>query len=78
MMQTSMPGMTAEFGAAPRNAWQSDVIKVQDINQQNGSALRKVYDQMPEPRYVISMEAVQTVVVVHHYSVVRGCDKIVQ
>ncbi len=43
------------------------------------SALRKVYDQMPEPRYVISMVSCTNGRGYYHYSysVVRGCDRIV-
>ena len=42
-------------------------------------ALRKVYDQMPEPRYVVSMGSCANGGGYYHYSysVVRGCDKIV-
>ena len=42
-------------------------------------ALRKVYDQMPEPRYVISMGSCANGGGYYHYSysVVRGCDRIV-
>jgi NADH ubiquinone oxidoreductase, 20 Kd subunit len=42
-------------------------------------ALRKVYDQMPEPRYVISMGSCANGggYRYYSYSVVRGCDKIV-
>ena len=39
-------------------------------------ALRKVYDQMPEPRYVISMEA-NGGGYYHCLFIVRGCDRIV-
>ena len=44
-----------------------------------GAALRKVYDQMPEPRYVVSMGSCANGGGYYHYSysVVRGCDKIV-
>jgi NADH ubiquinone oxidoreductase, 20 Kd subunit len=40
-------------------------------------ALRKVYDQMPEPRYVISMGSCANGGGYYHYSysVVRGCDR---
>src|SRR5471032_407971 len=43
------------------------------------AALRKVYDQMPEPRYVISMGSCANGGGYYHYSyaVVRGCDRIV-
>ena len=42
-------------------------------------ALRKVYDQMPEPRYVISMGSCANGGGYYHYSYsgVRGCDRIV-
>jgi NADH-quinone oxidoreductase subunit B len=73
MMQTSMPRYDLErFGAAPRaSPRQSDVMMA--------PALRKVYDQMPEPRYVISMGSCANGGGYYHYSysVVRGCDKIV-
>ena len=43
------------------------------------SALRKVYDQMSEPNYVISMGSCANGGGYYHYSysVVRGCDRIV-
>ena len=42
-------------------------------------ALRKVYDQMSEPKYVISMGSCANGGGYYHYSysVVRGCDRIV-
>jgi NADH-quinone oxidoreductase subunit B len=57
MMQMSMPRYDAErFGFAPRaSPRQSDVMIVAGtLTNKMAPALRKVYDQMPEPRYVIS------------------------
>src|SRR5262245_18892925 len=58
MMQASMPRWDLErFGFAPRSSpRQSDVMIVAGtLCNKMALALRKVYDQMPEPRYVISM-----------------------
>src|SRR6476661_2091740 len=58
MMQASMPRWDLErFGFAPRaSPRQSDVMIVAGtLCNKMAPALRKVYDQMPEPRYVISM-----------------------
>jgi Ni,Fe-hydrogenase III small subunit len=58
MMQMSMPRYDVErFGFAPRSSpRQSDVMIVGGtLTNKMAPALRKVYDQMPEPRYVISM-----------------------
>src|SRR5262249_36690187 len=55
MMQMSMPRYDAErFGFAPRGSpRQSDVMIVAGtLTNKMAPALRKVYDQMPEPRYV--------------------------
>src|ERR1700744_6445225 len=56
MMQASMPRYDLErFGFAPRaSPRQSDVMIVAGtLTNKMAPALRKVYDQMPEPRYVI-------------------------
>ncbi len=58
MMHTAMPRYDVErFGFAPRAVpRQSDVMIVAGtLTNKMAPALRKVYDQMPEPRYVISM-----------------------
>src|SRR5215468_2652845 len=82
MMQMSMPRYDAErFGFAPRaSPRQSDVMIVAGtLTNKMAPALRKVYDQMPEPRYVISMGSCANAGGYYHYSysVVRGCDRIV-
>ena len=69
------------FGAAPRaSPRQSDVMIVAGtLTNKMAPALRKVYDQMPEPRYVISMGSCANGGGYYHYSyaVVRGCDRVV-
>lgn len=65
------------FRASPR---QSDVMIVAGtLTNKMAPALRKVYDQMSEPRWVISMGSCANGGGYYHYSysVVRGCDKIV-
>src|SRR5471032_954234 len=69
------------FGVVPRpSPRQSDVMIVAGtLTNKMAPALRKVYDQMPEPRYVISMGSCANGGGYYHYSyaVVRGCDRIV-
>ena len=82
MMQMSMPQFDGErFGFAPRaSPRQSDVMIVAGaLTNKMAPALRKVYDQMPEPRYVISMGSCANGGGYYHYSyaVVRGCDRVV-
>ncbi len=82
MMQASMPRYDVErFGFAPRaSPRQSDVMIVAGtLTNKMAPALRKVYDQMPEPRYVLSMGSCANGGGYYHYSysVVRGCDRIV-
>lgn len=65
------------FRASPRH---SDVMVVAGtLCNKMAPALRKVYDQMPEPRWVISMGSCANGGGYYHYSysVVRGCDRIV-
>ncbi len=82
MMQASMPRYDMErFGMAPRaSPRQSDLMIVAGtLTNKMAPALRKVYDQMPEPRYVVSMGSCANGGGYYHYSyaVVRGCDRIV-
>jgi len=82
MMHMSMPRYDGErFGFAPRaSPRQSDVMIVAGtLTNKMAPALRKVYDQMPEPRYVISMGSCANGGGYYHYSyaVVRGCDRVV-
>ena len=82
MMHTSTPRYDLErFGNAPRaSPRQSDLMIVAGtLTNKMAPALRKVYDQMPEPRYVISMGSCANGGGYYHYSysVVRGCDRII-
>jgi len=69
------------YGVIPRGSpRQSDVMIVAGtLCNKMAPALRKVYDQMPEPRWVISMGSCANGGGYYHYSysVVRGCDRIV-
>jgi NADH-quinone oxidoreductase subunit B len=65
------------FRPSPR---QSDLIIVAGtLTNKMAPAFRKVYDQMAEPRWVISMGSCANGGGYYHYSysVVRGCDRIV-
>ncbi len=65
------------FRASPR---QSDVMIVAGtLTNKMAPALRQVYDQMPDPRWVISMGSCANGGGYYHYSysVTRGCDRIV-
>lgn len=65
------------FRPSPR---QSDVILVAGtLTNKMAPAFRRVYDQMAEPRWVISMGSCANDGGYYHYSysVVRGCDRIV-
>jgi len=65
------------FRASPR---QADVMIVAGtLTNKMAPALRRVYDQMPEPRWVISMGSCANGGGYYHYSysVVRGCDRVV-
>ena len=65
------------FRPSPR---QSDVMIVAGtLVNKMAPALRKVYDQMPEPRWVVSMGSCSNGGGYYHYSyaVTRGCDRVV-
>ena len=65
------------FRPSPR---QSDVMIVAGtLVNKMAPALRKVYDQMPDPKWVISMGSCANGGGYYHYSyaVVRGCDRVV-
>lgn len=65
------------YRASPR---QSDLMIVAGtLCNKMAPALRKVYDQMAEPRFVISMGSCANGGGYYHYSysVTRGCDRIV-
>lgn len=82
MMQTASARYDLErygclFRPSPR---QSDLMIVAGtLTNKMAPALRRVYDQMPEPRWVISMGSCANGGGYYHYSysVVRGCDRIV-
>ncbi|GMG23389.1 unnamed protein product [Aspergillus oryzae] len=82
MMQVSMPRYDQDrlgiiFRASPR---QSDVMVVAGtVTNKMGPALRQCYDQMPDPKWVISMGSCANGGGYYHYSysVVRGVDRIV-
>ena len=65
------------FRPSPR---QSDcMIVAGTLTNKMAAPLRKVYDQMPEPRWVVSMGSCANGGGYYHYSysVVRGCDRVV-
>jgi NADH-quinone oxidoreductase subunit B len=82
MMHTVGPTMDiARFGsealrASPR---QSDLMIVAGrVSQKMAPVLRQIYDQMPEPKWVISMGAcASTGGVFNNYALLQGVDKIV-
>ncbi len=82
MIHAYMPRYDLDrLGVIPRpSPRQSDVMIVAGtLCNKMAPALRKVYDQMPEPRWVISMGSCANGGGYYHYSysVVRGCDRIV-
>jgi NADH-quinone oxidoreductase subunit B len=82
MIHAYMPRYDLDrFGIFPRpSPRQSDVMIVAGtLCNKMAPALRKVYDQMAEPRWVISMGSCANGGGYYHYSysVVRGCDRVV-
>jgi NADH-quinone oxidoreductase B subunit len=65
------------FRASPRQA--DCIIVAGTLTNKMAPALRKVYDQMPSPKWVISMGSCANGGGYYHYSysVVRGCDRII-
>jgi NADH-quinone oxidoreductase subunit B len=64
------------FRGSPR---QADVMIVAGtVTKKMSQIVRRVYDQMPEPRYVLSMGSCAcTGGIFNTYSVVQGCDSFV-
>lgn len=69
------------FGIMPRaSPRQADLMIVAGtLTNKMATAIRKVYDQMAEPKYVVSMGSCANGGGYYHYSysVVRGCDRII-
>jgi len=65
------------FRASPRQA--DCIIVAGTLTNKMAPAFRKVYDQMPEPKWVLSMGSCANGGGYYHYSyaVVRGCDRVV-
>lgn len=82
MMHVSMPRYDQDrlgiiFRASPR---QADIMIVAGtVTNKIGPAIRLLYDQMPDPKWVISMGSCANGGGYYHYSysVVRGVDRII-
>ncbi len=82
LMQTGGPrGDFDRFGAAPRPSPRaSDLIMIAGtLTYKMGMRVRRLYDQMSEPRYVISMGSCANCggLFQYSYSVVKGVDQII-
>ena len=64
------------FRSSPR---QADVMIVAGrVSQKMGPVLRQIYDQMPEPKWVISMGAcASSGGMFNNYAIIQGVDKVV-
>ena len=64
------------FRASPR---QADLMIVAGrVSQKMGPVLRQIYDQMPEPKWVISMGAcASSGGMFNNYAIIQGVDKVV-
>src|SRR4029077_19472957 len=64
------------FRAPPR---QADLMIVAGrVSQKMGPVLRQIYDQMPEPKWVISMGAcASSGGMFNNYAIIQGVDKVV-
>jgi len=69
------------FGMVPRPSPRQSAVMIAagTLCNKMAPALRRVYDQMPEPRWVVSMGSCANGGGYYHYSysVTRGCDRIV-
>jgi len=82
LMHTAGPGFDiARFGseavrASPR---QADLMIVAGrVSQKMAPVLRQIYDQMPEPKWVISMGAcASSGGMFNNYAIIQGVDKVV-
>ena len=82
LMQTGGPRADADrFGSIPRaTPRQADLMIVAGtLTYKMASRVRRLYDQMPEPKYVISMGSCANCggLFSLSYSVVKGVDKII-
>ncbi len=64
------------FRASPR---QADLMIVSGrVSQKMAPVLREVYDQMPEPKWVIAMgDCAACGGIFNNYAIIQGCDRIV-
>lgn len=82
LMQTGGPRADVDrFGAVPRaTPRQADLIIVAGtVTLKMASRVKRLYDQMPEPKYVISMGSCSNSggLFDYGYSVLRGIDKMI-